>query len=91
MRGKQIAMDSALADLDRYELERERRETEAVKARLDEKYIRMNAQQLLDQPDGSVVIIGQDLFRNGHYTLHFYRTVMTFNENRSRGKYSIFV
>ena len=38
MKGKQLAFDSALADLDRYELERERRETDAIKARLDERY-----------------------------------------------------
>ena len=42
MKGKQLAMDAALADLDRYELEREKRETEAIKARLDAKYERMD-------------------------------------------------
>lgn len=35
MRGKQLAMDSALEDLDRYALEREKREADAIKQRLD--------------------------------------------------------
>ena len=69
MKGKQLAFDSALADLDRYELERERRETDAITARLDEKYGRADYQKLKDMeyPEGSVVIIGQNLFRDGHY------------------------
>lgn len=81
MRGKQLAFDSALADLDRYELERERRETDAIKDRLDEKYGRADYRKLKDMeyPEGSVVIIGQNLFRNGHYILHFYRTVMIYH------------
>ena len=81
MRGKQLAMDSALADLDRYELEREKRETDAIKARLDEKYGRADYRKLKDMeyPEGSVVIIGQNLFQNGHYTLHFYRTVLIYH------------
>lgn len=81
MKGKQIAMDSALADLDRWELERERRETDQIRDRLDEKYERVDHQKLKNQeyPEGSVVIIGQNLFRNGHYKWHFYRTVMTYH------------
>ena len=46
MKGKQLAMDSALADLDRYQMEREKRETDAIKARLDEKYERADYQKL---------------------------------------------
>ena len=81
MIGKQLAFDSALADLDRYELEREKRETDAIKARLDEKYGRADYQKLKDMeyPEGSVVIIGQNLFRDGHYKWHFYRTVMIYH------------
>jgi len=81
MKGKQLAMDSALADLDRYELERERRETDAIKARLDERYERADYWKLkaMEYPEGSVVIIAQNVFRNGHYTWHFYRTVMTYH------------
>ena len=81
MKGKQIAMDSALADLDRWELERERRETDQIRDRLDEKYERVDHQKLRNQeyPEGSVVIIAQNLFRNGHYKWHFYRTVMTYH------------
>lgn len=81
MRGKQLAMDSALADLDRYELEREKRETDAIRDRLDAKYGRMDLGKLtrMEYPEGSVVIIGQNLFRNGHYTRHFYRTVLIYH------------
>lgn len=81
MRGKQLAMDSALADLDRYELEREKRETDAIRARLDERYERADYWKLKDMeyPEGSVVIIGQNLFRDGHYKWHFYRTVMIYH------------
>lgn len=81
MKGKQLAMDAALADLDRYELEREKRETDAIKARLDERYERVDYQKLKNQeyPEGSVFIIGQHVFRNGHFTLHFYRTVMSYH------------
>ena len=81
MRGKQLAFDSALEDLDRYELEREQREMDAIRARLDEKYERADALRLRLQeyPEGSVVIIGQNLFQNGHYKLHFYRTVLVYH------------
>lgn len=80
MKGKQMAMTEALADLDRYELEREKRQTDAIKARLDEKYGRMDLGKLMacGYPAGSVVIIGQNLFRNEHYTWHFYRTVLNY-------------
>ena len=81
MKGKQLAMDSALADLDRYEMEREKRETDAIRDRLDAKYGRMDLGKLkrMEYPEGSVVIIGQNLFRNGHYTRHFYRTVLIYH------------
>lgn len=78
MKGKQLAMDSALADLDRYALEKERRETDAIRDRLDAKYRRVNEPEIRQLPAGSVVIIGQNLLRNNHYTWHFYRTVLNF-------------
>lgn len=83
MKGKQLAMDSALADMDRYELEREQRETDMIRDRLDSKYGRMDYNKLrnLEYPAGSVVIIGQRLFRNNHYTMHFYRTVLIYWSN----------
>ena len=91
MKGRQLAFDSALADLDRYELEREKRETDAIIARLDAKYPRINSRRMQEKyPAGSVVIIGQNLFRNGHYTMHFYRTVMNYYVNYS-GPNEIFV
>ena len=85
MKGKQIAMDSALADLDRWELEREKREKETMIRQLDEKYGRMDYGMLrnAEYPAGSVVIIGQNLFRNNHYTRHFYRTVLIYWSNLS--------
>lgn len=93
MKGKQLAMDSALADLDRMALEREKRETDAVKARLDEKYGRMDPEKLRrrEYPEGSVVIIGQNLYRNGHYTLHFYRTVLSYHPKGSEACRAFFV
>ena len=84
MKGKQIAMDSALADLDRWELEREQRETDMIRDRLDEKFERIDWKvRDLEYPAGSVVIIGQRLFRNNHYTRHFYRTVLIYWTNLS--------
>jgi hypothetical protein len=83
MRGKQLAFDLALEDLDRYEREREKRETDAIRARLDEKYERLD-RKACDRgeiPAGTVVIVGQELFRNGHYTLHFYRAVLDYHRS----------
>ena len=91
MKGKQLAMDSALEDLDRYELEREKRKTESVKAMLDTKYRRANANELRELPAGSVIIIGQSLFRKNHYAWHFYRTVMNFSRSCADPHKPIFV
>ena len=98
MKGKQIAMDSLLIDLDRAEEERrkhewarEKEQTDRIIRELDEKYGRKYEKELKELPDGSVVIIAQHLYRNDHYTWHFYRTVMTFSENAGRGRYSVFV
>ena len=90
MKGTQIAM-TVLGDYDRYEAERERRETERIMRTLDERCARMGEKELMAQPDGSVVIIGQHLFRNNHSTWHFYRTVMTFATSGTRGRYPVFV
>lgn len=69
-------------EVDRYELEREKRETQETIRRLDENYQRITARELEknDLPAGTVVIIGQELFRNGHYTKHFYRSVLNYHE-----------
>ena len=93
MRGKQLAMDSALADLDQYELEREKRETDAILARLDERYERADYWKLknMEYPEGSVVIIAQNVFRNGHYKKHFYRTVLAYHPKRSEACRAWFV
>ena len=78
MKGEQFQMREMLDEIDRMEQEREKRETQQMMMRLDSKYVRMGEKELLEQPDGSVIIIGQELFRNGRYNWHFYRTVMTF-------------
>ena len=87
MKGKQMAMDGLLREADWEEQERKRREwalekerTDAIRDRLDAQYGRMDEQKLRDKgyPEGSVVIIGQNLFRNDHYTRHFYRTVLNY-------------
>lgn len=93
MKGKQLAMDAALADLDRYQLEREKRETDAIRAGLDEKYERADYQKLMNMeyPEGSVVIIAQNLFRDGHYKWHFYRTVLTYHPKHSANCRAFFV
>ena len=87
MKGKQLAMDAALADLDRYELEREKRETEAIKARLDAKYERMDYWKTKDMKyqEGSVVIIGQSKFYSQYatYIMHFFRTVLIYANGRA--------
>lgn len=85
MKGKQMAMDEALEDLDRYELEREKRQTDAIMADLDKRFERMDMRKLIrnEYPAGTVVIIAQHLFRNNHYTWHFYRTVLNFYRDRA--------
>jgi len=88
MKGKQMAMDSLLQEADWNEEERRKREwarkkaqTDAMVDRLDSKYGRADRKKLWfnEYPEGSVVIIGQYLFRNGYYTLHFYRAVVGYH------------
>lgn len=88
--GKQLAMDSLLREADWNEEERKKRDwarekaqTDAIRNRLDEKYNRLD-QLACDRgeiPAGTVVIVGQNLFRNNHYTLHFYRTVLDYHRS----------
>ena len=91
MKSKQLRMDSELEELDRYQLARERREVNAILDRLDTKYGRATEGDLKQLPAGSVVIIGQDVFRNEHYTKHFYRTVMNFSRTMHDPKNIVFV
>lgn len=85
MKRKQMKMDSLLEDIDRYELERERRATDAIMADLDRRFERMDLRRLIkkEYPAGRVVIIAQNLFRNNHYTWHFYRTVLNYYRDRA--------
>ena len=71
-----------MEEVDRYQLEREKREVNDKIRYLDENYQRITARELEKAgfPAGTVVIIGQDLFRNGHYTKHFYRSVLNYHE-----------
>ena len=82
MKSEQIRMDAALADVSREQIARERREDEAARVRMDDKYSRMDYMKLRNQgyPEGTVVIIGQNLFRNGNYKLHFYRAVIGYHK-----------
>ena len=93
MKGKQLSMDYALADLDRYEAERKRRETDLIMAKLDEKYKLVDYEKLKNKeyPEGSVVIIAQCFFRNNNWEYHFYRTVMTYHPKGSECCRAFFV
>ena len=88
MKGKQMVMDSLLREADWNEKERKKQEwarekerTDRITAEMDRKYKRADYWKLKgkEYPEGSVVIIGQDVFRNDHYTRHFYRTVMIYH------------
>ena len=89
MKAKQLAMDEALADLDRYARERLCGEQTETIRRLDEQFERMVYEKINkhEYRAGSVVIIAQRLFRNGYYNWHFLRTVLNYDKN---GK-SVFV
>lgn len=91
MKDKQIMMTSALEDFDRCQMAREKREINAICDRLDTKYGKLKENDLKQLPAGSVVIIGQQVFRNDHYTLHFYRTVMNFHRSLNDPKSIVFV
>ena len=87
MKGRQLAMDSVLAEIDfdeqerkKHEWARERERTDAFIRILDEKYGRMDTRHVWEKyPEGSVVIVGQNLYRDDHYTMHFYRTVLGYH------------
>lgn len=89
MKGKQMAMDSLMRDADRVEQERKKREwarekeqTDAVVRMLDEKYGRMETRHMEEKyPAGTIVIIGQNVFRNDHYTRHFYRAILGYHDS----------
>jgi hypothetical protein len=84
-----MAMDSLLKEADWNEQERKRQawarekeQTDAVVRMLDEKYGRMETRKIEEKyPAGTVVIIGQNVFRNGHYTRHFYRTILGYHDS----------
>ena len=88
MKGKQLAMDSLLREADWNEQERKKREwarekeeTDRITAELDGKYERADYWKLKNReyPEGSVVIVAQNVFREEHYKWHFYRTVMVYH------------
>ena len=91
MKSRPMAMDGLLKEADWNERERKRREwalekeqTDAVVRMLDEKYGRMDILRMERKyPAGTVVIIGQDLFRNDHYTMHFYRAILGYHASCS--------
>lgn len=79
MKGKQLAMEDALADLDRYTIDREKREEQRILEKLAKEYREIWHRELYEQEAGTVVIVRQELFRNNHFTAHFYRTVLGFH------------
>ena len=83
MKAKQLAMDEALEDLDRYARERLCGEQTETIRRLDEQFERMVYEKINkhEYRAGSVVIIAQRLFRNGYYNWHFLRTVLNYDKN----------
>lgn len=101
MKGKQMAMDSLLREADWQEEERRKREWAREKEQeirlidmLDDKYGRMYLRRTGQDdkyPAGTVVIIGQHLFRDGHYTMHFYRTVLNYYASCTDPHRAVFV
>lgn len=90
MKGKQTDL---MEEIDRFQIERERREKEAMIRHLDDTYGRMDWRRLKDcgYPAGTVVIIGQELFRNGRTTMHFYRTVLNYARTMNDPRKAVFV
>lgn len=70
-----------------------KRETDAIKAMLDGKYERADYRKVRNQeyPEGSVVIIAQNFYRDGHCKWHFYRTVMSYYPKGSEACRAFFV
>ena len=85
MRGKQLAMDRALEDLDRTTLARIRMENEETIRRMDEKYERVDYNRLRkrEYAPGSVIIIGQYIrWGTPMARLELFRTVLSYFKNR---------
>ena len=66
-----------LDDVDLYES----RKAEQTEMRLNEKYTRITHRNVHEYPAGTVVIVGQEMFRNGKYMMHFYRTVLGYHRS----------
>lgn len=85
MKGKQMAMDSALADIDRAERVRLNLQNEETIRRMDEKYERVDYNRLCKQEyaPGSVIIIGQYIrWGTPMARLELFRTVLNYYSNR---------
>ena len=85
MKAKQLAMDSALEDLDRAEMARLRTANEETIRRMDEKYKRVDYNRLRKQEyvPGTVVIIGQYIrWGTPMARLKLFRTVLSYYKNR---------
>ena len=77
MMGKRDQQMNILDDVDLYES----RNAEQTEKRLNENYTRITHRNVHEYPAGTVVIIGQKLFRNERYTTHFYRTVLGYHSS----------
>ena len=85
MKAKQLAMDSALEDLDRAEMARLRAANEETIRRMDEKYKRVDYNKIRKQEydPGTVVIIGQYIrWGTPQARLKLFRTVLNYFTNR---------
>lgn len=69
-------------DVDKYELERKKREAENKILKLDEKYRRIHFNDFKPDiiPPGTVVIVMQTFFRNDHLEKHFYRCIVGYHD-----------
>lgn len=85
MKVKQLSMDGALADLDRFTLDREKREEQQTLEKLTKGYKAIQTRELYmhEHKAGRVIIVRQELYRNEHYTAHFYRTVLGYHRTVS--------
>ena len=85
MKGKQLRMDAVLEDVTRYELAREKADADRILEKLfrDYEVPDMRRAWNVEMPTGTVIIVSQDLYRNDHYTKHFYRTVLGYHNTVS--------
>lgn len=69
-----------LDEVDEFTIRQEKAEKDRIIRKLAEGYEEIKLDNYrTDKPEGLVVILSQDLFRNEHMTTHFYRTVLGYH------------